>query len=113
MLKTATLIAALLLLTPTAWAGSGPSGFPLPKDAAGSKLSPPEGSKVLVFEVPRPKETVLTELRAALKADGWTITGDTTSPRGAVRLVVKKGELELKASLTGDPTKTAIILTLP
>ena len=113
MLKNAaTSFALLLALAASAFAG-GANGFPLPKDAGPGGAAPGGGGKIQVFNVPRGKDAVLAELRAQLKADGWTTEVDQTSPRGAVRLELKKGTVVIKASLTGDASRTAIILTLP
>jgi hypothetical protein len=89
--------------------------FPIPKDASGPESAAGGGGKIQTYQVARAKDAVLGEVRDALKAGGWTITKDETSPRGAVRLEVKKGDKIWKASFLGDTTatKTAIVLTLP
>jgi hypothetical protein len=87
--------------------------FPIPKDATAPQDAPGGRGKIQTYQVPRGKDAVIAEVRAALKAGGWTIVKDETSPRGAVRLDVKKGDRTWKASLLGDATKTAIVLTLP
>lgn len=87
--------------------------FPIPKDAAAPGDAPGGGGKIKTYEVARPKDAVLTELRDALKKGGWTIAKDEASPRGAVRLEVTKGGKTWKASVVGDAAKTVIVLTLP
>lgn len=87
--------------------------FPIPRDATPPRSAGGGGGKIQTYQVPRPRDPVLAEVRDALKAGGWTIVKDETSPRGAVRLEVKKGDRTWKASFIGDPTKTAIVLTLP
>lgn len=105
-------------------------GFPLPKDAVSagevdsktSKKSPapsksPEkstGNRIRTYDVPRARDAVVTELRAALKAKKWEIVKDEPSPSGnAVRLTVKKSGRTWKTSITGDDTRAVIILTAP
>jgi hypothetical protein len=88
--------------------------FPLPKDATGGESQPGGAGKIQMHQVPRGRDAVITEVRALLKKDGWTIAKDEASPSGrAIRLEVKKGATLIKASFTGDATRTAIILTLP
>jgi hypothetical protein len=87
--------------------------FPIPKDATAPAEAPGGRGKIQTYQVPRGKDAVIAEVRGALKAGGWTIARDETSPRGAVRLEVKKGERTWKASFVGDAAKTAIVLTLP
>jgi hypothetical protein len=87
--------------------------FPIPKDATAPQDAPGGRGKIQTYQVPRGRDAVLAEVRGALKAGGWTVVKDETSPRGAVRLEVKKGELTWKASFVGDAAKTAIVLTLP
>lgn len=85
--------------------------FPLPKDATAPKAAPGGAGKIESYEVPRAKDAVLAELREALKKAGWLISKEEASPRGTVRLEVKKGDRVVKVSVLGDATKTALILT--
>lgn len=87
--------------------------FPIPKDAAAPQDAPGGRGKIQTYQVPRGKDAVLAEVRGALKAGGFAIVKDETSPRGAVRLDVEKGGRTWKASFVGDAAKTAIVLTLP
>ena len=88
--------------------------FPLPKDATPAEAAPGGGGKIWTHQVPRGRDVVIGEIRDLLKKGAWTITKDDSSPSGrAIRLEVKKGDKLIKASFTGDATRTAIILTLP
>ena len=105
--------------------------FPLPKDATrqnseGKTTKPPSkepspgkgdktgASRIQLYDVPRARAEVVTEVRAALKKDGWEITKDEPSPSGnAVRLTVKRSGKIWKASFTGDDKRAVIILTVP
>lgn len=92
---------------------AGPQGFPLPVDAGEGEPAPGGGGKILVYKVPRGSKVIAAEQRGFLKKEGWTIDSDETSPRGAIRLTVSKGEVKIKASITGDEKQAAIIVTLP
>jgi hypothetical protein len=92
---------------------AGPKGFPLPADAGEGAPAPGGGDKILVFKVPRGAKVIADEERGFLKKEGWTIDSDETSPRGAIRLQVTKGDVKIKASITGDDKQAAIIVTLP
>jgi hypothetical protein len=102
--------------------------FPLPKDATPQKAAasdktskkPSAPSKktapprITVYDVPRGRDAVVAEVRAALKKDGWEITKDEPSPSGnAVRLTVKRSGKLWKASFTGDDQRAVLILTAP
>ncbi len=88
--------------------------FPLPKDAKAPSAAPGGGGRIQVYEIPRGRDAVITEMRELLKKAGWTITKDDPSPSGrAIRLEVKKTDKIYKVSFTGDATRTALILTLP
>jgi hypothetical protein len=88
--------------------------FPVPKDATGGESQPGGGGKILLYQVPRGRDAVVTEVRELLKTGGWVIAKDDSSPSGrAIRIEVKKGDKTYKVSFTGDDTRTAIILTLP
>lgn len=88
--------------------------FPVPADATGGESQPGGGGKILMYKVARGRDTVVTEVKAALAKGGWKIEKDTKSPSGnAVRLEVKKGDKLYKVSFTGDTSQTALILTLP
>jgi hypothetical protein len=103
--------------------------FPLPKDAtrqtsenkkqptkepAPSKGDKSGASRIQIYDVPRARAEVVTEVRAALKKDGWEITKDEPSPSGnAVRLTIKRSGKVWKASFTGDDKRAVIILTVP
>ncbi len=102
------------------------SPFPLPKDATrqqsdskSTKQPPSKGdksgaSRIQIYDVPRARAEVVTEVRAALKKDGWEITKDEPSPSGnAVRLTIKRSGKVWKASFTGDDKRAVIILTVP
>lgn len=132
-MKISSLLAAFLLLAPAASLADrapepkpapakkpdakkpAPAGdqFPLPKDATSPEAAPGGGGKIQTYQVPRARDAVLGEVRDALKAGGWTLVKEETSPRGAVRLEVKKGDKTWKASFVGDATKTGLVLTLP
>jgi hypothetical protein len=106
-------VAALALVFALNAVAELPASFPLPKDAGKSEAAPGGGGKIQVFEVPRGKDAVLAELRRGLATGGWELVSDETSPRGAVRLQIKRENTTLKVSLTGDATRTALIVTLP
>ena len=91
----------------------GPGGVPLPGDATQNTDMPSAGGKMFVFEIPRAKDDVIAELRTNLAADGWTIDSEEVSPGyGALRLKVSKAGAIVDARVTGDDTKSGIILTL-
>lgn len=88
--------------------------FPLPKDAAAPAAVKGGGGKIQTFNVPRGRVAVTDELRAALKAQKWDIVKDEPSPSGnATRIQAKKAGKLWRVSLTGDASRTVIILTLP
>ncbi|NOU26437.1 MAG: hypothetical protein HOO96_00910 [Polyangiaceae bacterium] len=92
----------------------GSADFPLPKDAGAPSAAPGGGGKISVYQVPRGRDVVVTEVKDALKQGGWTLVKDDPSPSGrAIRLEAKKGDKTYKVSFTGDATKTALILTSP
>jgi len=94
----------------TAWADR----FPVPRDAKPPTAAKGGGGRIQTYEIPRGKDAVAAEVRADLKAAGWEITSDQVSPNGgAIRLVVKKGSEVWRASLSGDATRTALIVTSP
>jgi hypothetical protein len=88
----------------------GPSGVPLPLDADDGAPAPGGGGAITVFKVPRGKLEVADELRATFKAEGWEIVDEETSPRGAIRIQIKKAETTMMARLTGDDAQTALII---
>jgi hypothetical protein len=91
----------------------GPGGVPLPADATVNTAMPTAGGKMSVHEIPRAKTAVVEELRANLAADGWTIDSEEVSPRyEAVRLKISKAGNTVDCRVTGDDTKTGIIITL-
>ncbi len=88
--------------------------LPLPKDASAPKDAPGGGGAIKVYEVPRGRDAVVTEMRELLKKGSWAITKDDPSPSGrAVRLEVTHDKKVYKVSFTGDATRTAIIVTAP
>ncbi len=92
----------------------GSADFPLPKDAGSPSAAPGGGGKISVYQVPRGRDVVVTEVKDALKQGGWTLAKDDPSPSGrAIRLEAKKGDKTYKVSFTGDASKTALILTSP
>jgi hypothetical protein len=87
---------------------SGPDGVPLPLDADDGEAAP---AGMTIFKVPRGKLVVADELRVILKEAGWEILSEETSPRGAIRIDVRKaGETPAMLRLTGDDTQTALIV---
>jgi hypothetical protein len=92
---------------------AGPGGFPMPKDATEEGPAPGGGGKIIVFSIPRGRGDVAEELRALVKADGWSLDSDETSPRGSIRMAVTKGGTTIKASVAGDETRSQLILTVP
>lgn len=120
MLRALVLAVALITpLLPTAARAEAPvvaadPVFPLPKDAAAPAAVKGGGGKIQTFNVPRGRTVVTDELRAALKAQKWEIVKDEPSPSGnATRIQAKKAGKLWRVSLTGDTSRTVIILTLP
>lgn len=92
----------------------GPGGLPLPSDAAEQSGLAPAGGKLVVFKVPRDRNTVIEELRASLASDGWTIDAEELSPsHRALRWKVSKDGSTLDVRVTGDGNDAGIIITLP
>ena len=91
-----------------------PDRFPLPKDAASQtdKMSKKASSRITTYDVPRSRDAVVTEARAALKTGKWEVVKDAPSGN-AVRLTVKKNGKTWKASFTGDDKQAVIIVTAP
>ena len=98
--------------------------FPLPKDAvtqrgdkntkATTKPTKQSAPRITTYDVPRGRNAVVAEARAALKTGNWEIVKDEPSPSGnAVRLTVKKNGKTWRAAFTGDDTRAVIILTAP
>lgn len=88
-----------------------PDDVPTKQPSKGDKTG---ASRIQIYDVPRPRAAVVTEVRAALKKDGWEITKDEPSPSGnAVRLTIKRSGKIWKASFTGDDKRAVIILTVP
>jgi hypothetical protein len=92
--------------------------FPLPKDAIAqrgdktSKKSP--DTRIAVYDVPRSRDAVVSEARAALATGKWVIVKDEASPSGSsVRLTIRKEGRTWKASFTGDDKQSVIIVTAP
>jgi hypothetical protein len=95
-------------------ATKAPDWFPLPTDAEAPAPTKGSEGRITTYRVPRGRDAVVTECRAALKSGGWEITKDEPSPSGnALRLTVKKNGAIWKASFTGDASRTVIILTSP
>ena len=89
----------------------GPAGFPMPE---GAEPSPGGAGNVLLFKIARGREAVAGELRGLLAAEGWTIDSESMSPSGnAIRWQVSKQGTVVKASMTGDDSQAALILTVP
>ena len=88
----------------------GPNGVPLPLDASDGEAAPGGGGAITVYKVPRGKNEVADELRTTLKAEGWEIVNEETSPRGAIRIEIKKDTTSMMARLTGDETQAALII---
>jgi hypothetical protein len=87
---------------------AGPNGLPLPLDADDGEAAP---AGMTIFKVPRGKTVVADELRVILKEAGWEIVDEETSPRGAIRMNLRKaGETPAMFRLTGDDTQTALIV---
>jgi|SRR4051812_21537761 hypothetical protein len=88
--------------------------FPLPKDAKAPQTQKGGMGKIQTYDVPRGRGPVTDELRAALKTGGWEIVKDEPSPSGnATRIQAKSGGKLWKVSVTGDTTRSVIILTVP
>lgn len=94
------------------------AGFPLPKDAVAqrgdrtSKKTP--DTRIAIYDVPRARDAVVSEVRAALKAGAWEVVKDEASPSSnAIRLTLKKSGKTWKASVTGDQKQAVIIVTAP
>jgi hypothetical protein len=66
-----------------------------------------------MYEVPRSRDAVAAEIRVLLTQDGWTTDASELSPRGSVRLTASKDGKTVKASVAGDASRAALILTLP
>jgi hypothetical protein len=109
-----TLVASLLLalFCSFAWAGDGPGGLPLPKDAVSQGNAPGGGGKIVVYGVPRSIAAAYAELKELLAKDGWKIDSEEKSPRGTVRMVVSKDKT-IKVSIAGEGDKASFIITLP
>gem|GEM_PF-6066259 len=91
----------------------GAGGFPLPSGATGGSGAPGGGGKIVMYEVPRSRDAVAAEVRVLLTQDGWTTDASELSPRGSVRLTASKDGKTVKASVAGDASRAALILTLP
>lgn len=96
--------------------------FPLPVDAVAqqqqgkepSKTSKSSDNRIRIYDVPRSREAVVTEARAALKTGKWQIVKDEPSAPGKpARLTVKKNGKTWRASFTGDDQQAVIIVTAP
>ena len=85
----------------------------IPKDATGGASQPGGGGKILMYEVARGQDVVVAEVRDLLKKAKLKILKEEKSPRGTVRLeLIDTGKL-YKVSVTGDATRSAIIVTMP
>ena len=91
----------------------GPAGFPIPKDADAGADAPGGGGKITVYKVPRGRDPVIADVKAALAKGGWKIDDEQLSPKGALRMTVSKGGVVVKASILGDDNQTGIIVTAP
>lgn len=88
--------------------------FPLPRDAAPPKAAKGGGGRIQTYEVPRGRDAVVAEVKAALGKGGWKIAKEDLSPsKAAVRLQVEKNAKLWRVSFVGDATRTQIILTVP
>ncbi|MDB4961189.1 MAG: hypothetical protein JWP01_1188 [Myxococcales bacterium] len=100
--------------SPARRAPAAPDAFPFPADAEAPAPTKGSDGRIATYRVPRGREVVVAEVRAALKTGGWEITKDEPSPSGnAVRLTLKKNAATWKASFTGDSARTVIIVTSP
>jgi hypothetical protein len=91
----------------------GPGGFPLPADGESKGEAPGGGGKIVVYEFPRGRDEVAAELEALVKSEGFTVDGNDKSPKGSIRMTMSKDGKTFKASVAGDATRSAIIITLP
>jgi hypothetical protein len=94
--------------------------FPLPADAVIQRTESKEPSKkkasgdsrITVYDVPRGRDAMVTEARAALDAGKWVVVKSEVS-NGSVRLILRKDGRTWKAGFTGDDKRAVIIVTAP
>lgn len=95
-------------------AGDAREAFPIPKDAGGGAAAKGGGGRIQLYKIPRGRDAVVAEVRAALDKGAWEIVKDEASPSGsAIRIAAKKDGKTWKASFTGDAKQTSLILTRP
>lgn len=80
---------------------TGPNGVPLPLDA----VEAGDG-----FEVPRPKDAVLAELRPLLEAQGWTIAEVSSSADETVWDITKANETPASLRTTRKDATTSLAI---
>jgi hypothetical protein len=90
--------------------------FPLPADAVAqretSKQKKVADTRIAIYDVPRGRDAVVTEVRAALDAGNWVVVKNVVS-KSSVRLILRKEGRTWKASFTGDDKRAVIIVTAP
>lgn len=104
-------MSVLLLVSSVARADDRP---PLPADASAPMPTKGGGERLGQYTVERDVAAVLVEERKLLKDGGWKIVKDEPAPStSATRLQVKKAGGTWRISLSGDKTRTVIVLTSP
>jgi hypothetical protein len=88
----------------------GPGGFPLPDDAL-----PVESSTDVhdfTFEMPRPQEPVVAELKVNLGALGFSIDDEYVAPSGSIHWVITREAKVYKVSVAGQLMRSLLIVTI-
>lgn len=97
---------------------SAPAGYPeaFPFIAGGSMQAAPPGpawlAQAMVTYADRAPADLRDALRARLTAEGWTIEGEETSPRGTLRMRALQGERQIQVSVLPGPDGAGAALLL-
>ncbi len=97
-----------LVAGPGTWK-AGPGEFPIPGDAD-------DGTQMinnLVFQIPRPRDSVHVELIKHIEADGYTIQKDTLFMEGYRMEITRKDGKRYDVSVTENDEKSTIMQVTP
>jgi hypothetical protein len=88
----------------------GPAGFPVPEDALPIESS--TDANDFTFEMQRPQDPVVAELKANLATLGFTIDDEYVAPSGSIHWVITRGAKTYEVSVAGQLMRSLLIVTV-
>ena len=88
----------------------GPGGFPIPDDALPVESS--TDAHDFTFEMQRPQDPVVADLKANLATLGFSIDDEYVAPSGSIHWVITRDAKVYKVSVAGQLMRSLLIVTV-